>query len=168
MNEEEKNEEEELDVEKILKEAEEFAKVIREEELKRKEEDEVWSDEYRKEKEEEIHDWSGFVVVDVRVKYETKPSIRSEEIYKVRKLLEKKIFELGEFKELEILNVSYDIRLSSIRGDDGLFEHINKKHGIQYTYFVRNVDGTFFRKLNGLLKNKDYIDFFTIIYGQSY
>jgi len=168
MNEEEKNEEEELDVEKILKEAEEFAKVIREERLKRKEEDEVWLDEFRKEREKEIHNWTGFVVVDVRVKYETKPSIRSEEIYKVRKLLEKKIFELDGFKELEILNVSYDIRLSSIRGDDGLFEHINKKHGIQYTYFVRNADGVFFRRLNELLKNKDYIDFFTIIYGQSY
>jgi len=159
--------EEELDVEKILKEAEEFAKEIREGKFKRKE-DEVWLDEYRKEREKEIHNWSGFVVVNVKVKYETKPSIRSEEIYKVRKLLEKKIFELGEFKELEILNVSYDIRLSSIRGDDGLFEHINKKHGIQYTYLVRNVDGTFFRKLNELLKNKDYIDFFTIIYGQPY
>jgi hypothetical protein len=168
MNEEEKNEEKELDVEKILKEAEEFAKVIREERLKRKEEDEMWLDEYRKEKEKEIHDWSGFVIVDVRVKYETKPSIRSEEIYKVRKLLEKKIFELDGFKKLEILNVSYDIRLSSIRGDDGLFEHINKKHGIQYTYLVHNIDGIFFRKLNELLKDKDYIDFFTIIYGQSY
>jgi len=104
-------------------------------------------------KSKELENWSGIVYVEILGKINKR----------TREFFENDILEMDCYEKIEFLGIGYLQYFHRFIKENKIFEMENKKMGVTYSYYVKNVNIEFFIKINEIFRKLKLKG--SIIYG---